>query len=48
VERANVLIFEAIKKILEVMKKGKRVEVMPRAVWSHNITVYRATKFTPF
>jgi hypothetical protein len=24
------------------------VEVMPRAVWSHNTTVYRATNFTPF
>jgi hypothetical protein len=21
---------------------------MPRAVWSHNTTVYRATNFTPF
>jgi hypothetical protein len=47
VERANTLIFEAIKK-LECKKKGKWVEVMPRAVWSHNTTVYRATNFTPF
>jgi hypothetical protein len=47
VERANALIFEAIKKILEG-EKGKWVEVMPRAVWSHNTTVYRATNFTPF
>jgi hypothetical protein len=29
VERANVLIFEAIKKILEGEKKGKWAEVMP-------------------
>jgi hypothetical protein len=36
IERANALIFEAIKKILEGKKKGKWVEVMPRAVWSHN------------
>jgi hypothetical protein len=42
------LIFEAIKKILESEKKGKWAEVMPRAVWSHNTTVYRATNFTPF
>jgi hypothetical protein len=48
VERANGLIFEAIKKILEGEKKGKWEEVMPRAVWSHNTTVCRATNFTPF
>jgi hypothetical protein len=48
VERANALIFETIKKILEREKKGKWAEVMPRAVWSHNTIVYRATNFTPF
>jgi hypothetical protein len=48
VERDNALIFEAIKKILEGEKNGKRVEVMPRVVWSHNTTVSRATNFTPF
>ncbi len=32
VERANALIFEVIKKILEGQKKGKWAEVMPRAV----------------
>jgi hypothetical protein len=48
VERANTLIFEAIKKILEGEKKGKWAEVMPREVWSHNTTVCRATNFTPF
>jgi hypothetical protein len=48
IERANALIFEAIKKILERQKKGKWVEVMPRAVCSHNTTVCRATNFTPF
>jgi hypothetical protein len=42
------LIFEAIKKKLEGKKKGKWVEVMPRAVWSHNTMVCRATNFTPF
>jgi hypothetical protein len=48
VGRANTLIFEAIKKMLEGEKKGKWGEVMPRAVWSHNTIVYRATNFTPF
>jgi hypothetical protein len=48
VERANALIFEAIKRILEGEKKDKWAEVMPKAVWSHNSTVYRATNFTPF
>jgi hypothetical protein len=48
VEAANVLIFEAIKKILEGEKKGKWVEVMPRVVWSRNMTICRATNFKPF
>jgi hypothetical protein len=48
VERANSLIFKAIKKILKGEKKGKWVEVMPTAVWSHNTTICRATNFTPF
>jgi hypothetical protein len=39
VERADALIFEAIKKILEGEKKGKLAEVMPKEVWSHNTTV---------
>jgi hypothetical protein len=47
VEQANALIFEAIKKILKGEKKGKWVEVMPRAVWSNNTIVCRATDFTP-
>jgi hypothetical protein len=48
IERANALIFEAIKKILEGEKKGKWAVVMSRAVWSHKTMVYRATDFTPF
>jgi hypothetical protein len=48
VTRANSLIFEAIKKILEGEKKGKWAEFMPTAVWSHNTTVCRTTNFTPF
>jgi hypothetical protein len=47
-ERANTLIFEAVKKILEGKKKGKWAEVVPSAVWSHNTIVCRATNFTPF
>jgi hypothetical protein len=46
VDRANALIFEAIKKILEGEKKGKWVEVMLKAVWSHNMIVSRTTNFT--
>jgi hypothetical protein len=45
---SDALIFEAIKKILKGKKKGKWVEVMPRAIWCHNTTVCRATNFTPF
>jgi hypothetical protein len=41
------LIFEAVKKILKD-EKGEWVEVLPRAVWSHNTMVCRATNFTPF
>jgi hypothetical protein len=47
-EKANALIFIAIKKKLENQPKGKRVEELPRAVWSHNTSICRATKFTPF
>jgi hypothetical protein len=48
VEKANALIFTAIKKILENQPKGKWAEELPRAVWSHNTSAYRATKFTHF
>jgi hypothetical protein len=48
VEKANTLIFSAIKKILKDQSKGKRAEEMLRAVWSHNTSVCRAMKFTPF
>jgi hypothetical protein len=48
VEKANTLIFSAIKKILEDQPKGKWAEEMPRAVWSHNTSVCRVMTFTPF
>jgi hypothetical protein len=37
-----------MKKIVEDEKKGKWAEVMPRAVWSYNTMICRATNFTPF
>jgi hypothetical protein len=48
VEKANTLIFSTIKKILEDQPKGKWAEELPRAVWSHNTSVCRATNSTPF
>jgi hypothetical protein len=48
VEKANALIFTAIKKILDDQPKGKWTEELPRAVWSHNTSICRVTKFTPF
>jgi hypothetical protein len=48
VERANSLILEAMKKILEGENKGKWADVMPTVVWSHNTIMCRATNFTPF
>jgi hypothetical protein len=48
VEKVNALIFTTIKKILENQPKGKWVEELSRAVWSHNSFIYRAMKFTPF
>jgi hypothetical protein len=47
-ERANTLIFSAIKKILKDQVKGKLAEELPRAVWSHNTSILRATNYTPF
>jgi hypothetical protein len=48
VEKANVLLFTAIKKILENQPKDKWTEELPKAVWGHNTSVCRATKFTSF
>ena len=48
VERANGLIFNAIKKCMFGLKKGKWVDELPKVIWSHNTTECRATKFTPF
>jgi hypothetical protein len=48
IEKVNALIFTAIKKILENQSKGKWAEELLRVVWSHNTSVCRAMKFTPF
>jgi len=48
VERANGIIFTCIKKNITELPKGKWVDELPRVVWSHNTTVSRTTKFTPF
>jgi hypothetical protein len=48
VEKANALIFTAIKKIIENQPKGKWAEELLRSVWSHNTSVCKATKFIPF
>jgi hypothetical protein len=48
VEKANAIIFSAIKKILEDQSKGKWAEELPRAVWSHNTSICKVKNFTPF
>ena len=48
VERANGIIFVGIKKNITELPKGKWADELPRAIWSHNTTESRATKFTPF
>jgi hypothetical protein len=48
VKKANALIFTVIKKTLENQPKGKWEEEPPRSVWSHNTSICRVTKFTPF
>jgi hypothetical protein len=48
VEKVNALIVIAIKKILEDQPEGKWAEELRRAVWSHNTSICRVTKFTPY
>jgi hypothetical protein len=48
VEKANALIFTAIKKILENQPKGKWADELSRSVWSHSTSICRVIKFTPF
>jgi hypothetical protein len=48
VERANGKIFTTIKKMLLDDKKGKWVDLLPKAVWALNTIECRAIGFTPF
>jgi hypothetical protein len=48
VEKSKHTDIHSHKKIVEDQPKGKWVEELPRAVWSHNTSICRATKFTPF
>jgi hypothetical protein len=48
VERANTLIFSAIKKILLDQPKGNWAEELPRVVRSHNTSIYGVTNFSHF
>jgi hypothetical protein len=48
VGRANRIIFSTISKTLFSLRKGKWVDELPHVVWSHNITTFRATCYTPF
>jgi hypothetical protein len=43
-----VLIFTAIKMIIENQSKVKWIEELPRAVWSHNTSICKAMKFISF
>ena len=47
-ERANGIIFTAIKKCLFDQKKGKWADELPKVIWSYNTSECMATKFTPF
>jgi hypothetical protein len=47
-EKANTLVFSAIKKIFEDQQKGKWAKELLRAMWSHTTVIYRMTKFHPF
>ena len=47
VERANGIILQGISRRLHGRPKGKWVEELASAIWSHNTNESRATKFTP-
>jgi len=48
VEKANGLIFTAIKKCLFGLRKSKWADELPKVIWSYNITECRGTRFTLF
>ena len=48
VEKANGLIFTAIKKCLFGLRKSNWADELPNVIWSYNITECRETRFTLF
>jgi hypothetical protein len=48
VERANRIIMTGIMKSIFNQPKGKCPDKLIKVVWSHNTTVSRSTRFTPF
>ena len=48
VERANGIIMTGIMKLIFNQPRGKWPDELIKVVWSHNTTVSRSTRFTPF
>jgi BRCT domain type II-containing protein len=48
VERANGIIMTGIMKLIFNQPRGKWPEELTKVVWSHNTTMSRSTRFTPF
>jgi transposase InsO family protein len=48
VERANGIIMTGIMKLIFNQPRGKWLDELIKVVWSHNTTVSRSTRFTPF
>jgi transposase InsO family protein len=48
VERANVVIMTGIMKLIFNQPSGKWLDELIKVVWSHNTTMSRSTRFTPF
>jgi hypothetical protein len=48
VERANGIIMTGIMKLILNEPRGKWPDELVKVVWSHNTTVSRSTRFTPF
>jgi transposase InsO family protein len=48
VERANGIIMIGIMKLIFNQPRGKWLDELIKVVWSHNTTVSRSTRFTPF
>jgi ribonuclease HI len=48
IERANCIIMTGIMELIFNQPRGKWPEELIKVVWSHNTTVSRSTRFTPF